>query len=212
MMRGRKPVAALAALVVALGTGGARAEYLNWSYGWSLGPGQGPTIISGTTNVAFALSTGGNTGAATIAVGTLSTNSSTTGTDSVNAPYDLTLTLTDNATHDAGKLTFHGLISGSNGPTSTSLANAFSNPSQSLTLDGRAYQVSLDPTTTIGGGKDAPVPVSAQVSVADTTGKGTGGGVQSPSTPQVQQAPEPSAVLLASLGASLFVVARRRRR
>jgi hypothetical protein len=202
--------AALAAVLLTLGTSGARADYLNWSYSWALS--DGPTFPKGFTNVSFALVPGGKTGAATIPVGDFSTSSTAPAPESFSAGYDLTLALTDNATQDAGTLTYHGIISGTVGPTGTSLSNTFSNPSQSLTLDGHVYHVSLDARTPIGGSSDPVSHLHASVSVTGGAPQpqDTGGGVQAP-PPPAQQAPEPSGAVLACLGLSLVVAARRHR-
>jgi hypothetical protein len=180
----------------------ARAEFMNWSYSWDLNGG--PTFTSGQTNVSFALNRDSAPGGATIGVGNLSTNSSSTGSDSFNTPYTLTLEITDKTTQDTGTLTFHGLISGTVGPTTSSLKNTFSDPNQSLTLDGHVYSFRLDPSTTIPSPDQAPAAVHAQVSLHIP--------VDPVPFPPVKRAPEPSCLLLAGLGLSLCGAAGLRRR
>ncbi len=192
----------LAVLAAVLAAGGARADYLNWSYGWALSGG--PTFKSGFTAITFAVGSGGSTGTATIPVGSFSSANLPEGSPGFFAPrYSLALTLTDNATHDSGTLTYHGFFSGT--PGGAGMSNFFSDPDQSLTLDGHVYHVTLDSSTPIGGPQDPPASVWAQVSVSGTSA----GGVQR-LIGASQQAPEPSGLLLAGLGAVLFLGARRR--
>jgi hypothetical protein len=209
----------LASIVAAVGlvTAGAtnsRADYLNWSYHWALS--DGPTFTSGFSNVAFALHPGASVGASEIPVGNFSTNSASPSIDSFHATYGLTLTLTDNATKDAAHLTFHGTLTGSVGANSSSATNTFSDPTQSVTLDGHVYHVTVDSTTGVKGPNDGITAISAQVSVANASGSGSnaGGGTQSPGgsgPPTVHQSPEPSALLLSGLGLCLSISFRYRR-
>jgi hypothetical protein len=209
---------------------GARADYMNWSYHWALS--DGPTFPSGFSNIAFALHPGANTGASTIPVGNFSSNSVATSPDSFNANYALTLTITDNATHDHGNLTFHGLLSGSVGSSSSNATNVFSDPNQNLTLDGHVYHVSVDSTTGVAGPADGIAAIGANVSVTNLSGSGSGSGSGSSSNsnsgsglgdgltsttqgsrdPGVPRAPEPSTLLLAGLGLTLCGVPCWRRR
>jgi hypothetical protein len=200
----RSFIAVVAALVGLVTAPGARADFLNWSASWSLGQGQGPTFVSGLSNVAVALSKPSPGGAA-LSVGNFTVNSVTTEADAFHSPYDLSLKITDNTTHDSGILTFHGLISGDTGPTSKGLLNTFSNPSQTLKLEGNTYTVNIDPSTLLPDTNHGAVPLHASVSV-------TGGPSQGPPGPPEKLAPEPSALLLAGLGLAACVGALKRRR
>jgi hypothetical protein len=208
MMRSSTWFAALASLLL---TGVAQADFTNWSASWSLGTGQGPNFVSGFSDVAFALSSPTGPVSSTLPVGTFSVNSSSTphSPDSFNAGYDLSLRITDNTTHDSGVLTFHGLISGSTGPGVDGLTNTFSDPSQTLSLDGHAYHVSVAPSTTIPDAKHAGILLNASVSVDGAQGSGSGGGSNSQGQPAVQQTPEPSGLVLAGLGLALCGVCRK---
>jgi hypothetical protein len=191
-------VAALIVSVLLLDGGVARADFMNWSASWSLGPGQGPSFVSGLSNVALALSPAG-AGGPSLNVGNFTTNSVTTEADTFHSTYDLSMHITDGTTHDTGTLTFHGLISGTTGPDGQGLTNNFSNPSQTLTLDGHSYKVSLEPSTVIPDTNHAAITLSALVSVADASSKGGGSqgqGGQQQGGGGVQQAPEPSSLLL----------------
>jgi hypothetical protein len=208
-------VAALVALAV---SADCRADFMGWSYSWGLN--NGPTYASGNSVVSFALNPAKTPGAATIAIGNLSTNSSSPSTDPFSSAYNLTLTLTDSATNASGMLTFHGTLAGNVGPTTSTLSNVISDPAQSLTLAGHVYAVSLPGTTPISSPDKVPTALNAQVHVLAS-------GAQPVATPLPQQVarpeqvarseqvvhqnPEPSALLLAAVGLSLCGAARRRR-
>jgi hypothetical protein len=197
---------AVAAVLGTLAVGGSgRADYMNWSYTWDLN--KGPTFTAGHSLVSFALNSDKTPGAATVAVGNLSTNSTSPSTDSFNAPYNLTLTLTDNATNASGALTFHGTLAGNVGPTSSTLTNTISDPAQSLTLSGHLYSVTLPGTTPISAPDKSPTAFNGQVLVSVAGSHGP----PPASVPAVQN-PEPSGLLLAVVGLSLCGAARRRRR
>jgi hypothetical protein len=206
-------------ILVGLAIGGsARADYMNWSYHWALS--DGPTFASGFSNIAFALHPGGSTGASTIPVGNFSSNSVATSPDAFHATYGLALTITDNATHDSGKLTFHGLLSGTLTANGSSATNVFSDPSQNLTLDGRIYHVGLDSVTGVTGPADGIASIDANVSVTPPSGSVSNSNTGSAQTTSSQQAnspsaataPEPSTLLLAGLGLTLCGVPCWRRR
>jgi hypothetical protein len=213
------PCSFVVALVALAVSADCRADYMNWSY--TLGLNNGPTYTSGSSVVSFALNPAKTPGAATIAVGNLSTNSSSLSTDSFSAPYNLGLTLTDNATNASGTLMFHGTLAGNLGPTTSTLTNVISDPAERLTLSGHVYAVSLPGTTPISAPDKVPTALSAQVQVLVS-------GAPPVPVPRPQQVvrseqvvgseqvvhqnPEPSGLLLAGLGLSLCSVARRRRR
>jgi hypothetical protein len=190
-------------LHLAVGVPDVRAEFTSWSYSWSLPAGVGPTFSSdsGFTNVALALTPGTNPGASIIPVGTFSGNTTASG-EAFDASYPLGLKITDNTTGDSGTLTFHGRLTGS---LAGGLSNSFSEVSQTLTLDGHDYHVSLDPTTDIPGPHQPAAQLNARVTVADVQGTG---GQPGP----VSQVPEPTALALAGIGLCLTACWRSRRR
>jgi hypothetical protein len=186
----------LGMLALALLSGGsvARADpmYSDWSYHWSITPG--PVLTSGTGSVALALAQNG-TGASSIPAATVTTTSSaTTNPDRYNVGYTLTLHLTDNGaqpgTVQTDTLNFHGTIAGTVTASSSNLTNTFSDPTQSLTLDGHKYSVTINPTlmTLPAPGSPTLPQITALVSVTNA----------SPVPPS--GAPEPSSVLLGSMG------------
>jgi hypothetical protein len=186
-----------AVVVVLLAGGVCRADFMNWSYSWELS--KGPTFTSGNSLVSFALNADTSPGASTIALGNLSSNSTSTATDSFNVPYDMLLTITDKTANTSGTLDFHGSITGNVGPTSSTLKNVFSDPSQSLTLSGHVYTVTLPGTTSIPAPNSSPLSLTGQVVVSLGP------------IPPVQKTPEPSALLLATLALPLLAARARRR-
>jgi hypothetical protein len=182
----------IAAALLLFGASQARAEYMNWSYHWSISPG--PVLSSGTGGVALALNPDG-AGASTIPAASVTTTSAATTTpDNFNAGYDLTLALKDNQTNVTDNLTYHGTIKGTLTSTGSELTNTFSEPTtQQVFISGHTYIVTIAPTFVALGAPGATATlISANVSVLD----GQGG------VPVVQSVPEPSTMLLAGLAMS----------
>ncbi len=177
-------------LVLWLAARHARADYMNWSYSTSAVPpgfsvtgannGSGAVQLTPFNNVA---------GGSSIAALAYQTAASTPVTFSAaNTSYTLTMTITDNATHDSGSLTFVGSISGGLSPTSSSLVNTFAVTQKSLTLDGHVYTVSLPSSVALASPTSPQQDILAKVNVSN-------GGVQS--------APEPTSLVLGGLGVCL---------
>jgi hypothetical protein len=133
-------------VVVGLLLGGrpARADYMNWSYHWSISPR--PVFASGTGTVAMALGRGG-TGSSHILAAAVTTSSSASARrpDRFNSSFRLTLHLYDRASHRSGNLTFQGRIIGTLTSTGAHLYETFRTPREHLTLGGHVYWVSLPP-------------------------------------------------------------------
>ena len=120
----------------------ARAEYMNWSYHWSIGSGR--VLASGTGTVSQALGQPG-TGATRILAAAVTTNSdaTTSNPDRFHSYFDLTLHLTDRATHQSGTLTFQGLISGTLTSNSAHLTESFRTPIEHIKVGNHIYYVEL---------------------------------------------------------------------
>jgi hypothetical protein len=189
----RSTIDLLVALVAPLAAAGpVRADYLNWTYSTtpsvpgvatgSAGKPGGTVLLTDFTNQA------GGTKIPVIAYLTASSSASPATFDPNNSAYTLKLTITDNATHDSGTLTFTGSVGGTLSATSSTLVNAFVPSPNTLNLDGHVYTVNIPPAA-------LAAPTSPQQNIfANVTVKDAGTG--SPLT----GTPEPSALLLSGLG------------
>jgi hypothetical protein len=125
-----------------LGGGTARADFMNWSYKWSISPR--PVFAAGTGTVAMALDRGGP-GAPRILAAAVTTSSSAWGTrpDRFNTGFTLTLHLTDRPSHRSGNLKFQGRITGTLTFSGAHLSETFRTPTEHITLGGHTYWVRL---------------------------------------------------------------------
>jgi hypothetical protein len=214
-----------AALVFGSATG-ARADFMDWSYHWSIMPGQ--VLASGTGSVALALAQDGS-GASTIPAVTVTTTSAATDAapDKYHVGYNLTLHLTDNPSSQSGSLTFHGTVAGTVSATSAHLSNTFSDPTtEKVRVGGHLYAVTVNPTllTLAAPGSATPPQINALVSVTKATNTPpsppqplspqaqsppSGGG---PVGPPVHSSPEPSSLALGILASGWLGLAVLRRR
>jgi PEP-CTERM motif-containing protein len=212
----------LAALLSLGATMQARADFMDWSYHWSISPG--PVLSSGTGSVALTLAQDGN-GASSIPAATVTTSSSATNAapDVYKVGYNLMLQLKDDHSNKSGTLTFHGLLSGMVSAASSHLTNSFSNPTtERLLLGGHLYSVTINPSLMTLAPPGSPVlpQIDALVRVTNPVGHPIGGPtpqVQGPppssgSPGPVQSAPEPSSLVLGMLalcGLGVVFVQRR---
>lgn len=125
-----------------LGGQPARADFMNWSYQWSIGPR--PVFASGTGTVAMAVGQSGR-GASHLQAAAITTSSSAPASspDRFNSNFNLILHLTDRASHTSGNLTFQGRIVGTLTSSGAHLSETFSTPLERLRLGGHVYWVSL---------------------------------------------------------------------
>jgi len=130
-------------LIVGLLCGGAaRAEYMDWSYRWSISPS--PVLTSGTGSVTQTLfSYRSRPGGTRIPVAAVTTTSDATihHPDVYNKTFHLTLHLTDLATRQSGNLTFTGVIRGTLTSNRAYLYESFRYPVEHLTLGKHIYWV-----------------------------------------------------------------------
>jgi hypothetical protein len=198
-------LAALAVLALATPV---RADFISWSYTTS------PTLSlpadsPGTGSVAMIGASGSPMGGSEIVVANLKTIS----TASTSAPdnmitgggYQVDVSLTDSLSHQSGTLTFLGKLTGMFSSGGAGLSNAFLSGTQSITLGGNVYAVTLDaflppgpPSSTRSGAIGAVVSVNGDIP----------GGNPGPSS----ISPEPSSLLLCGLGAVSCALAGWRRR
>lgn len=180
----------------------AQADLINppsFAYTWD----QSPTTLAadGTGTGSISLSVGSGTAVAPSAIvaANLSVITSTLaqGLDTfTNKAYKLTLALTDSASGAAGQLVFNGILNGTANTTSSNFTNHYVGSTlQSIHLGNYNYHVQiLDPVLPPITGGTTQGGISAQVTF-DVAGE------------PVQQVPEPSALLLASLGLPLAAAA-----
>jgi hypothetical protein len=171
----------------ALAASPARADFMNWSYTTSAVPpgfavtgpnnnGSGAVQLTPFSKVA---------GGSTIPVLAYATSATVpVRFDPSKSTYTLTMTITDNTTHDSGSLSFTGAIGGALSPTSSSLTNTFTVLQKSLTLDGHIYTVTLPASSSLSGPLTPQQNITATVSVTNS----------------VASAPEPASLLLGGMG------------
>ncbi len=201
-----KQLSALLVLMV-VATCQIRADYLNWTYTatFQVDTLTVKTPTNGGATVAVTDYGTPQPGGANIPVQAYETSTDSTTPISFNkATYDLALKITDNTTHDSGTLHFTGSLTGSLTATTSALVDSFTPvTSNSLTLDGHTYTVKI-PTVTLAPPTSPQENVMASVSVANA------GGVvpSSPPPPPSNGTPEPTSLLLSSLGISLLGIGR----
>ncbi|HEY7326762.1 MAG TPA: PEP-CTERM sorting domain-containing protein [Gemmataceae bacterium] len=199
----------LAALLFLGATMQSRADFMDWSYHWSISPAA--VLSSGTGSVALALAQDGG-GASSIPAATVTTTSSATSAapDVYKVGYNLTLQLKVNHSSQSGDLTFHGLLSGTVTDTTSHLTNSFSSPTtEKLLLAGHLYSVTINPSlmTLAPPGSTILPQIDALVKVTNSTGRSIGSPTpQVPNPPPtigspgpVQSTPEPSSLVLGIL-------------
>jgi hypothetical protein len=195
-----------------LGGDAAQAGYLNYSYHWGISPS--PVFSSGTGSVAVALGRGG-VGSNRILTEAVTTSSSAPAThpDVFSKSFNLTLHLTDNASHQFGNLTFHGTITGTLSASRANLVEKFSTPVEHITLGGRTYYVELPSSVWLRPPGSALIPaVYANVWTVTPPPHRTAMTAALIHTASVPvgagAAPEPSALVLAGLGTGVIAALR----
>jgi hypothetical protein len=170
---------------------------MNWSYtSTSSVPGLAVGALSPSGGASVSLA-GFNNGSAATSIPILAYITSTSLTNPIafdpsTAKYTLGITVTDNATHDSGTLTFNGSVGGALSATTSTLSNSFAPSSSSLTLDGHLYTVTI-PSVALAPPTSPQQTIFATVRVSDGTGGGT------PPTPTTNT-PEPGGIALACMG------------
>lgn len=185
----------LIALASLLAVSQGRADYMNWSYSTSaVPPGFNITVPDkGSGAVQLTPYTNATSGASIPVLAYVTSATTPVTFDANNSTYTLTVTIKDLATNDTKNLTFGGAVGGNLTPTTSSLVNTFTSPSQSVTFDGHTYTVTLPSSVNLKDPSANQQNILATVSV--TTGSTGGGGVTG--------APEPASCLLGSLGFAL---------
>jgi hypothetical protein len=187
----------------------AKADFMNWSYsttpsvpGFSVGGGGSP---GGTVQLTDFTNQAGGASIPVIAVVTSSASTSPVAFDPSKTAYSVKMTITDNTTHDSGTLTFTGSVSGTLSATTSTLINSFAPSSNTLTLDGHKYTVTI-PTADLAPPTSPQNNILATVSVSDVTG----GGTPPPPPPPTKSTPEPRSIILACAAIGAIGVRRLR--
>lgn len=203
------------------------ADYLNWTYTADPNvPGIAVNAASPTGGASVTLTDFNNPQAGATKIPVIAYVTSTSSTTPIgfgpssNVPttYNLAVHISDGTTHDTGTLNFTGSIAGSLTATTSNLINTLTPvTSKSLTLDGHTYIVTI-PTVTLAPPTSPQQDIMATVAVTNgtpnTPGGGNPGGGNSggnggnggPGAFTGGGVPEPSCLLLGSLGFSLVGV------
>jgi hypothetical protein len=162
----------------------ARADFIPWSYSFSVNPNP-VTSNDGSASVNFATTSGTHTGSNDSFLATTLTGSGSTNAAFSSRGYTFTMHLTDLASSTSANLSWTGAFSG-NSPFN--LTNKVPNPNQTVTLGQHEFTATLGAFVPPVSGKAG----SLQVQVIATT----------PNGGPVNQVPEPTSLLLAGVGLS----------
>lgn len=186
-------------VLMAACAGQARADYLNWTYSANASVNAvavSPSPQSGGATVSFADYNTPQPGGTSVPIEGYVTTTSSTTPISFNNSFDLALKITDGATHDSGTLSFTGSLTGSLAATTSSVVASFAPVnSNSVTLDGHTYTVTIPPVS-LAPPTSPQENIMASISVTN---------VSPPSVPPpTSSTPEPTGLLLSSLGITCF--------
>ncbi len=202
----RSPVPLVGAvLLLCLAGPSLRAEPA-WTFSWT-SPDTTIFASSGTSALSLFPSSGHGSGSSDIVAANLqaiSTAPANTPDPFTGKSYTLNLHLADDASGNAGDLTFTGHLDGSLSSTSVNLTNTFDQNTGTLNLGGHEYKVTLSSFNPPG------LPGSTLMGTLGGSLSVDGGSVGTPppnpppppSPPPVAKAPEPTALTLAILGLS----------
>jgi hypothetical protein len=201
-------------MLVLCGSNAARAEFMDWSYHWSISPA--PVMASGTGTVSVALGWAG-TGSTNLLAAALTTSSvaSASQPDVYHDKVNMTLHITDQATHQSGNLTFTGSLNGWVTGNNAQLRLNISTPTEHIDIGGHEYWVRLPEVTQLLHPGSSTVPtLYAQVQVWNVapphltnpgvTPASTFHPASAPTGPSTASTPEPPSLLLAGLSISLL--------
>lgn len=186
-----------------IGTAGARAELIQWTYNWSRSPTQVHADSPGTGYISLT-DEGMKSAAGTSYLVATNLQAHSTATVAhpdvfTNRTYTLNLYLQDQDSGKSGTIAFNGEFNGMLTADSSNIANTFVGATtQSLQLGNHLYTVTIGPYGPPGpAGAVNSGSIAARAEVTVST---------------IFQLPEPSSGLLACLGASCGLAYFRRRR
>jgi hypothetical protein len=206
----RLPIALAAGLLLG---GAARADYMDWSYQWSINPA--PVLRSGTGSVAQELGHSGH-GAGRIFAAAVTTHSDATARnpDHFNNNFNLVLHLTDLGTHQSGSLSFSGNIKGTLTHDTAHLNESFRSPLENLRIGNHSYWVELPNHLNLMPPGSLVVPTFYAMILVENIPPPPSfhPGIRTASIttssivvdPNVSSTPEPSGLVLGSLGVVLL--------
>jgi hypothetical protein len=189
-------------VLLLLGTSGAHAELIQWSYSWSRSPTQVQADSPGTGYIALTdTALNSATGNSYLVATNLQTNSTATSANPdvfTNKTYTLTLYLQDHDSGQSGTVAFTGEFNGTLTANSSNLTNTFVGPTtQSIQLGDHLYTVTIGPYAAPGPtGASNSGSIAARADVSIST---------------ILQLSEPSSGLLILLGVPVLSLWRRRR-
>jgi hypothetical protein len=197
------PVALAAAWLLLLGPVDASAELIQWSYNWSRSPAEVHSSNHGGAGFISLTKEGMKSAAGDSYL--VATNLQAHSKASLKNPdvftnraYTLKLFLQDKDSGQSGTLSFTGEFNGTISAESTRIANTFTGKTtQTLVLGDHLFTVTIGPYS--DAGPPGAVNVGSIAARADVT------------VSSIFHLPEPSAFVLASLGAGGFLLRRRRR-
>lgn len=215
------PLFRLVLLLLAVGLSPARAEFVEFSYQWSVSPtavllGTNPSNITGnglsSGSVAVALAAPGTAsaelggGGITVPLATVTTTGSAPeeAPDSFATPFKILLDLKDTATGEAASLTFSGSVNGKLTATSSMLTLDFADPlTQHVQLGAREFAVTVGVPSRVLAAPGSGLANDLVATVQLLTER-------DPTGPVVTDSPAPSALVLLLCACPALLRARRR--
>jgi hypothetical protein len=170
----------------------ARADFSPWDYNWTPSVSVMNSDVPGQASIMLSNEPGGSASGSSYIVATNIKTSSSADPSApgtfTNAPYSLSLAIFDKASGKAGGVTFSGTLNGAVSSGSSILMNTFTSPdTQSVQIGNHVYTVKIGPFA-------PPGPPSATIA----------GSISALATVTVADAPEPSTLVLAGMGLSMF--------
>ncbi|MFL5242192.1 MAG: hypothetical protein ACJ8FY_08795 [Gemmataceae bacterium] len=197
-------------------TSPAQAEFIKWGYDWTRSPITVSADKGGTGGITLTVQpmaqASGTSDIVAVNLGTFSSAASAAPDRFTNQAYKLMLAITDLSNQLSGSVSFSGVFNGTVSVATANIANHFTGPqTQVLKLGKDTYTVTIGPYAAPGNPDSVMLgSIGAHVALqtdSGTTGGGSGGGGTGnggggSGTPQGREAPEPTGIVIAGMGAS----------